>query len=78
MQIGRTERNENMGCDIHGIFQAAKDGKWQDVESTWEQDRHYFLFSWLADVRNGFGFAGVKTYEPVTPLSQPPRLPHDF
>lgn len=67
-----------MGCDIHGVFQAKKDGKWQDVASTWDQDRHYFLFSWLADVRNGFGFAGVPTYTPIKPIAAPRGLPEDF
>lgn len=67
-----------MGCDIHAVFQAAKDGKWQDVPSTWDQDRHYFLFSWLAGVRNGHGFAGVPTYTPIKPLAEPRGLPEDF
>lgn len=67
-----------MGCDIHAVWQARKDGKWVDVESTWDQDRHYFLFSWLADVRNGHGFAGIPTYTPIKPISQPRGLPDDF
>ena len=67
-----------MGCDVHGIWQTKKDGKWVDVESKWEQDRHYFLFSWLAGVRNGYGFAGVPTYTPVKPLSEPRGYPDDF
>jgi len=67
-----------MGCDIHGMFQAKKDGKWRDIPSTWDQDRHYFLFSWLAGVRNGHGFAGVPTYTPITPISEPRGLPEDF
>lgn len=67
-----------MGCDIHAIWQAKKDGKWVDVESTWEQDRHYFLFSWLANVRNGHGFAGIPTYTPIKPISEPRGYPDDF
>lgn len=67
-----------MGTDVHGIWQAQKDGRWQDIESKWEQDRHYFLFSWLADVRNGFGFAGTPTYDPIKPIAQPRGLPDDF
>jgi hypothetical protein len=31
-------------------------------------NRNYMLFAVLADVRNGYGFAGVKTHEPVKPL----------
>lgn len=62
-----------MGCDIHGVWQAKHDGKWRDVASTWGQNRHYLLFSWLADVRNGYG-----TYAPVTPIAAPRGLPSDF
>ncbi len=67
-----------MGCDIHAVFQAKRDGKWESVESTWEQDRHYFLFSWLADVRNGYGFAGVPTYDPIKPIAERRGVPADF
>lgn len=67
-----------MGTDVHAIWQAKKNGKWEDVPSTWDQDRHYFLFSWLADVRNGHGFAGVPTYTPIKPIAQPRGLPEDF
>lgn len=67
-----------MGCDIHGVWQAKKEGKWVDIASEWEQNRHYYLFSWLANVRNGYGFAGVPTYSPVIPISKPRGLPEDF
>jgi hypothetical protein len=68
-----------MGTDVHAIWQAKKDGKWVDIESTWEQRRHYFLFAWIADVRNGFGFAGVPTHDPITPIIPERRgLPDDF
>lgn len=40
--------------------------------------RHYLRFSILADVRNGYGFAGCPTYEPVEPISTPRGLPYDF
>jgi len=42
-----------MGTDIHGVFQAFDNGQWRDVESSYEQDRHYQLFAVLAGVRNG-------------------------
>jgi hypothetical protein len=29
----------------------------------------------LADVRNGLGFAGVKTHNPLTPISKPRGVP---
>lgn len=67
-----------MGTDIHGVFQAFDNGQWRDVESSYGQDRHYQLFAVLAGVRNGYGFAGVPTGEPVTPIAQPRGLPVDF
>ena len=58
-----------MGCDIHGVFQRhdEKSNAWQDVESVYEQDRHYFLFGILAGVR-GDG----------PPIAEPRGLPEDF
>lgn len=67
-----------MGTDIHGVFQAFDNGQWRDVESNYDQDRHYQLFAVLAGVRNGYGSAGVPTGEPVTPIAQPRGLPADF
>lgn len=52
-----------MGTDIHCTFQSKTDGRWADIPHKYEGNRHYFLFSWLAGVRNGFGFAGVKTMD---------------
>jgi hypothetical protein len=42
----------------------------------WE-DRNYRVFSMLAGVRNGIGFASVKTGEPITPISKPRGVPED-
>ena len=67
-----------MGTDVHAVWQAKTDDGWIDVPSEWEQDRHYLLFAFLANVRNGFGFAGVPTHEPVTPVAEPRGLPDDF
>jgi len=67
-----------MGTDIHGVWQKKTPGGWQDVPSAYMQDRHYRLFALLAGVRNGIGFAGVVTHEPVTPISEPRGLPNDF
>ena len=67
-----------MGTDIHGVFQRQDSGKWVDVPSNYEQDRHYQLFAVLADVRNGYGFAGIKTGEPVRPIADPRGYPEDF
>lgn len=69
-----------MGTDIHGVFQRhdASTGKWVDVPTKYEEGRHYQLFAVLAGVRNGSGFAGVKTGDAVEPISEPRGLPDDF
>ena len=67
-----------MGTDIHAIVQAKVDDRWVDVASEWEQDRHYALFAWLGDVRNGHGLGGVRTHSPVAPLSEGRGFPSDF
>lgn len=67
-----------MGTDIHFVTQKKVDGQWVDFESDIQIDRDYFLFAWLGGVRNGYGFAGVKTFDPVTPLAPSRGLPDDF
>lgn len=67
-----------MGTDVHAVWQAKKNGEWVDVPSKWKQDRHYLLFSWLANVRNGFGFAGIPTYDAIKPIALPRGIPEDF
>lgn len=44
---------------------------WLDV------DRDYTLFAFLAGVRNGYGFAGVDTGDPIRPIADPRGLPED-
>lgn len=67
-----------MGTDIHGTFQARGiDGAWADIETKYGFDRHYMLFAWLADVRNGTGFAGVITHTPLIPLQVSRGIPRD-
>lgn len=39
--------------------------------------RNYNLFAILADVRNGRGFAGIKTGEGFTPIAEPRGIPDD-
>lgn len=58
-----------MGCDIHAIYQVKKDGRWIDVPCSWNQNRQYTLFAWLADVRNEFD---------ITPISKPRGFPKDL
>lgn len=78
-----------MGTDIHYEFQkkVKKEDKevWETIaiddeeyDSKHNIRRHYLLFSVLADVRNGVGFAGVPTYKPVVPISEPRGLPDDL
>ena len=67
-----------MGTDIHGVFQKHDAGKWVDVPHNYDEQRHYQLFAVLAGVRNGRGFAGIRTGEPVTPISEPRGYPSDF
>lgn len=40
--------------------------------------RNYTLFAVLANVRNGYGFAGVETHKPLVPISEPKGLPDDL
>ena len=67
-----------MGTDIHSVFQAKKGGEWVDLPSAYDETRDYDLFGWLANVRNGHGFAGVLTGQEIIPISEPRGLPKDF
>lgn len=60
-----------MGTDIHGGFirRNKHTGEVKVVETTWDQERHYLLFAILANVRNGYGFAGVRTFTPIEPIT---------
>jgi len=70
----------------------AESSRWVEMEdeifpqSSWRgegltktplDDRNYTLFALLADVRNGRGFAGVKTGDRITPLADPRGVPRD-
>lgn len=82
-----------MGCDIHLYVEVKKDGKWKSVDKwSWPYDeikdvshkdsyynrRNYSLFAILADVRNGSGFAGIKTGDGFNIISEPKGVPHDI
>jgi hypothetical protein len=43
----------------------------------WYDGRNYHLFAILASVRNGYGFAGIKTGEGFIPIAPPRGLPED-
>ena len=59
-----------MGCDIHLITQIKRENKWEYIEDVPEEfnQRNYFNFAVLADVRNGFGTKGF----------EPKGLPEDL
>lgn len=80
-----------MGCDIHFYVERREGDHWVSAD-TWKKsddlgewwkadefydDRNYNLFAILADVRNGRGFAGIKTGEGFNPISEPRGLPDD-
>jgi hypothetical protein len=67
-----------METDIHGVWQKRAGESWEDVESKYNQERHDYLFAWLGNVRNGFGFAGRPTHEPVASMTDCRGLPDDF
>lgn len=45
------------------------------TRESWYGDRNYLVFAVLGDVRNGYGFAGVKTFNPVEPITRGRGLP---
>lgn len=47
------------------------------VYDDWFSSRNYSLFAMLADVRNGYGFAGVDIGDQVEPISKPRGIPDD-
>ena len=68
-----------MGTDIHSVGQVFKDGKWiTKIARPGGDDRNYDSFAVLADVRNGYGFAGCATGEGWPVISEPRGLPNDI
>jgi hypothetical protein len=78
-----------MGCDIHLYVEQRKNGEWLAADTFVVEDeyrttvspsysgRNYNLFAMLADVRNGRGFAGVKTGNGFAPIAEPRGVPDD-
>lgn len=66
-----------MGCDIHIVAEVHKNGVWELSDVQVPDDRNYCTFAILADVRNGVGFAGVKTGGYLPPISFPRGIPKD-
>jgi hypothetical protein len=68
-----------MGCDIHMILQIKKNGKFETLKDFIVGDyRSYNAFAVLANVRNGYGFAGCDTGDEWPYISEPRGLPDDF
>lgn len=68
-----------MGCDIHSVAQIRKIGHWETIAVEISGDnRNYDTFGMLADVRNGFGFAGCDTGDAYEPIAEPRGLPSEF
>lgn len=82
-----------MGCDIHFYVEKREGDRWVSAD-TWKvdprwpdegpsckefySDRNYNLFAILANVRNGYGFAGCETGEGFTWIADPRGLPTDL
>ena len=76
----------HMGCEVRN----KKTGKWETMKRNvfkgWNDEmtsvpydnRNYNLFAILADVRNGYGFAGCITGDKFEPIAYPKGLPDDM
>ncbi len=71
-EIERLEEAKLRGPDDWGV--RYYQGK---IDNCWYDNRSYMVFAVLAGVRNGFGFAGVPTHEPLKPIAEPRGLPGD-
>ncbi len=67
-----------MGTDIHLAAEVFKDGRWRLAEVDLPDYRNYRSFAVLADVRNGYTFAGMDSGDPVIPISYPRDFPKDM
>jgi hypothetical protein len=67
-----------MGTDIHVAAEIRKADGWHLAEVDLPDERNYVSFAVLANVRNGFGFAGYDTGDTITPISLPRGLPEDM
>lgn len=67
-----------MGTDIHIAAEFYRNGSWNLADIPLTQDRNYRAFAVLANVRNGYGFGGFSTGEPLVPISEPRGLPDDI
>lgn len=54
----------------YGYYAPDRDYFWEEFTAEPYTGRNYDLFGWLANVRNGFGFAAVDTGDPVKPIAE--------
>lgn len=79
-----------MGCDIHLIVERKVGGAWELVtpdpkrtkyqdwlKVNWDFPRSYDSFAIMADVRNGYGTAGVDTGNGFVPIAEQRGIPAD-
>lgn len=64
-------------AEMHGQPHYRCDGTGHYVEQFFD-DRNYDVFAILADVRNGYGFAGCDTGDGFEPIAEPRGLPDDL
>lgn len=68
-----------MGCDIHSVAQVFKNNGWRTVlQDVAGDNRSYDTFAILANVRNGYGFAGCDTGDGYEPICEPKGFPNNF
>jgi len=67
-----------MGTDIHLAAEIYKDGLWHLANVDLPDYRNYRAFAILADIRNGYTFAGMDSGDPVIPISYPRGFPEDI
>ena len=84
-EIGYEHKGRNLWSAItdpvfdHDFFDPSKPVAGYNYPYTKEpfSGRNYRLFAFLADVRNGRGFAGIDTGEAVVPIAPPRGVPDD-
>lgn len=67
-----------MGWDINIVAEYFKDDEWHLSDIDVPSDRNYWAFALLANVCNGYGFAGVDRGDPLEPIDEPRGLPDDL
>lgn len=67
-----------MGCDIHLHVETKAGESWEHQDEPVYDARNYRAYAVLADVRNGYGFAGSDTGDALNTITPEPRgLPDD-